>query len=396
MKFLIFMIALALLLCGAEAKYSPAISLATNANITMAGGYLAGAKFDPSDSVASAVVYKKSNTVRADFTNGTNIYTGTAGTNDAAAINYALNKTPAGATVVIRRGSYTIENTLLIDNQTGKDLIGESRTGTRLNAKTALNKEMIYVATSTGVKIADLKLSGNSAGQSDTTHTDGVRIGSFCSNTMVINCEIVDMKYNGIHMKPDRTSNNTYMGLFLYNSIASCTGSGILVEYTATAGADDGLIQGNDIGLNYNGVKLDHANAWSVIGNKLWGSNANGQGLYLVTVTSAEISGNRIDYNFGNGVALTSCSNIVFTGNMVYLNSYTHSSVAFGVYVADSTNNLFSGNTMSYSTGETERYGFAEGGTSNYNVYCDNLMRSHTIGAYYSLGAQNTLSNNIG
>lgn len=110
MKIILLLIAVMLLMTGAEARYSPGLEIAEGGNITLDGGYLVDAKMGESLSFVSVGPYGWCDYV-------------TDGTSDQVQINYAINNS-TGAVMVC--GTNYIDGPIYIDAISNIRLFGES------------------------------------------------------------------------------------------------------------------------------------------------------------------------------------------------------------------------------------------------------------------------------
>jgi len=127
MRFSILLVALALLLVGAEAKYSPGLDIASGEGIKFSGtapGTITGVLYSDSNTlmydgnpvdnigIDTVTIRQNENNIIAKSLDGYIISTGTAGTDDLEVLNdsrdYCHTNYPNGATIAILNGSYTI------------------------------------------------------------------------------------------------------------------------------------------------------------------------------------------------------------------------------------------------------------------------------------------------
>ncbi len=306
--------------------------------------------------------------------------TGAAADGDQVQINSALTAAdPAGSgrktgKVVLLAGTYTLDASISVPNNTALTGVGNA---TLITIPNALNINFSAIVntdttTGTGVAIRDLRLDGNKANQSGAIGMAGIDFnnmgggsGSSARQGAVIERVKADKWYWG-----NTTNCQAGIGICLRNS-----SNNKLTSNTATANSSYGIsfssgsynsvtassVQGNFTGMlitssTYNtftantvegnsaaGISLDvNSNNNSVVGNTV---QANSAGLSLFTASSNTVTGNTVQTNSTSGISLdTNANNNTVSGNNVHNNGGATGND--GIYISSSDSNSITGNTV--------------------------------------------------
>lgn len=309
---------------------------------------------------------------------------GDSGTDDAAAIQDAIDALPAiGGVVVVPPGIYLIETPLIL-NSDRIIIRGAGWNASRFMLKDGVDDSMFKIGdAATFVPswiITGLFLGGNSTNNA-TGHgilVNGTEWG------LVTRCHIHDFKQCGIKVTSDGTPNEIYLELSS-NRIDTNLGNGI------------------DIGANCYGVRvLDNiiggngkspAGGWGVLaqsgdnhqirGNQ-FDENENGVG--LAGIADSIIAGNNFQQTDRTSIVTnSSCRTLVITGNTI-LNSSVETADTYSAIILDGTTySAVTGNTI-YGAAVRALHGIVEGGAADYNTIVGNTIR-HTQNGVTVVGA---------
>jgi parallel beta-helix repeat protein len=291
-----------------------------------------------------------------------------SGTADQNTINAALTAA-AGGKVYLTEGTYTINGSISVPNNTTLAGAGAGTVVTIPNNLNTSTNAIVISDTATGanVTIQDFRLEGNSANQ-----TSGYYPGIYIEGTGT--SKLTGIKITGMFI------NDWQDGIFMYADA-------------------DSIISNNYFKDNYyNGIYISAYNTSSpdtsyvVITNNIIESGAD-TGIQVEGVLQATISNNNIS-NLPDGILLYS-SNTTVTGNTM-----TNVSIA-GIYIR-SANNTITGNIVTESGGSTDNNGITLASSGNSNLISGNKITdtAHTVTNYainiaHANADDNYLSNNI-
>ena len=117
-------------------------------------------------------------------------------------------------------------------------------------------------------------------------------------------------------------------------------------------------------------------------GNKGSYTNSNNSGIYLISSSSNNITGNTCNNNDNSGIYLSSSSNNNITGNTCSNNDY-------GIYLYSSSNNNITGNTCNNNSN-----GIYLISSSSNNTVTGNTCNNNSCGIYLSNSSNNTVTGN--
>jgi parallel beta-helix repeat protein len=300
------------------------------------------------------------------------------GTGDQATINSALTAATTttgsnlgGRKVYLFAGTYTVNGTISVPNNTTLSGAGY---GTLIIMANSVNTSTDIIAnsdtaTGTGVVIQDLRVDGNSAGQSTGLHT-GVQfqgIGGGSGSTARQGGKIVNVWANncgfaGIYL--NNAPNNTLTNNAVFNSQF-----GILISSNSNYNTiTNNLAQGN---TSY-GIDVITNSAYNTItGNTAQGNTIDG--IAINGGTNNAITGNTVAGNSSHGIALYSTSNSnTVSGNKIYDNG--GASQNSGIYINSADSNTVTGNNITDSSATGNNYAI------NINAGSSNYLASNTLG----------------
>jgi parallel beta-helix repeat protein len=292
------------------------------------------------------------------------------GTADQAEINQAINDLPTnGGKVLLLEGTYNISAsiTILKNNVT---LEGQGA-GTKLFLVNGANCNVIQVGNGStaleGIRIANLRIDGNKANQTGTSHGIYFNAGPTCliTKSVVENCIIEGCYDNGILLFYSK--NNTITGNQI-NSNGSC---GIYL-----AALSNNTIIGNQINSNGGcGIYLYYTGNNTVTGNQI---NSNSSyGIYLYYTGNNTITENQVNANDSYGIYLYYSNNNTITENQVNANT------SHGIYLASSDYNLIIGNRCQGNLG----YGInISDAASDNNLVVKNYLTENIVGSLNDAG----------
>ena len=322
----------------------------------------------------------------------------TAGNADAA-INAAIAALPAGGgTIYLMEGTYTIDSTLTIWNNT--TLAGSGNGSTIIKLKDASNVSIDMVSMyntfyKTNITVRDLQIDGNSANQTAGTqigiHTRRVGRASSSYDGMVglivEGVSVKNMRGHGIYLEQTANSRitNSYFtgntGVGINDSSGGAGTANVISNNTVNtntaqgiiAGGDNSTVSGNTVSSNgTSGIYISSSSA-KVLGNTILTNTGYG---VLVAADGAEVKDNTISGNTGNGILLDA------SGAQVDANEIT-SNGATGIYMDISeVDSRITNNTINSNTGNGIQ---GERANSNTTI-TGNTIKSNTAWGVYMFG----------
>ena len=318
--------------------------------------------------------------------------TGAAADGDQVQINQALTAA-TGKKVVLLAGTYTIDASISVPNNTTLSGIGQ---GTLITIPNALNTNFSAIintdqTTGTNVTLRDLKLDGNKANQSGSVGMAGIDFNNMGGGT-------------GASARQGARISNAQSNNWYYGGGTNCqVGAGICLRTS-----NNNTLTGNTAQGNYYGIYLSSSNnnaltgnaaqgnSYGILlssssGNTLTGDTAQGNtyGIYLSSSSGNTLTGDTAQGNSNVGIYLFSSSNSnTLTGNAAQGNNY-------GIYLSSSSSNALSGNTAQGNTS----YGIYLGSSSNNNSVGSNKVHDNgntinNYGIYLTTSDSNTITGN--
>jgi hypothetical protein len=173
----------------------------------------------------------------------------------------------AGQTKIhLPAGTYTVSNTIQVNNIVGVEIYGDGSTATILTLNPNANNPVIRLNGCNGFHIHDLLVNGNRQNQAvANTSTMGVSAIK-CSDGIIENCLIHDCHTSGVELA--QPFNNTVQN----NSVLNCDANGITVN-TTTAGSDNQVLNNLVDGASDVGITNLGANNALVQGNTVQNIN---------------------------------------------------------------------------------------------------------------------------
>jgi parallel beta-helix repeat protein len=346
--------------------------------------------------------------------------TGAANDGDQVQINQALTA-GAGKKVVLLAGTYTIDASISIPNNTTLSGIGQ---GTLITIPNALNTNFSAIVntdttTGTNVTLRDLKLDGNNANQSMGVGTgmagvdfnnmgggtgssarQGARISGVQANNWDglagSNCQVgvgICLRSSSNNVLAGNTAQaNAYYSFALIssssnNTLTSNTAQGSLTDGFFVSSSNNNTLTGNTAqGNNGIGINISSSN-----NNTLTGNTAQGNTSYGILATSSSnntISGNTSQGNTSYGIYITTSS----SSNTVSSNTI-QGNTSYGIYVSSSsTNNTLTGNSVKGNSAGIVIVSNAN--TVSGNTLADNGGSTANNGIYIGTSANNTIIGN--
>lgn len=336
------------------------------------------------------------------------------GTADESEINTAL----ALGNVILVEGTYNIAATIAVPDNTWLRGSGD---GTILAVTTGIG--VITDGGTTGIRISDLKITGNGAASQRGIYMTSVGSGTgptavtgcvieniyitgtdlagveleLCANSIVNNIRTTDIDFDGIVI--DRSSvvavsngvhNGNFAGIFITGSTSTHINIiNNIVEGSLDIGiqienATDCIISGNVV-RSSESFCLDIQNSarMTVDGNTLDGSNS--QVVFNTSsVPNSVFSDNLITNGQLEGLIISSCENSTVSGNTIYNNGLATNNTYDAVSIF-SDDVSFVGNTIKRGTGNQHRYGLRITLGSDRNLIADNKL--------YQSGATGDINN---
>jgi parallel beta-helix repeat protein len=352
--------------------------------------------------------------------------TGAALDGDQVQINSALTAA-SGKKVVLLAGTYTVDATISVPNNTILTGVGN---GTLITIPNSFNAAIDTItntdtSTGTGVTIRDLKIDGNKANQASgvmrgisltgmgagsggSARLGGSIIGVTLDNqygnpgvllTNSHNSVVTDTKVRfgvstGIYL--DSSNNNRITN----NLSQGNAGAGIVLDAssnnTVSGNISDGSTGGNGISVLASSIKNavsgntitgNSNNGISVAGNDNTFSGNNiynntGTGIFFSSVTGGSIVSNVITASGSRGINLTSSSNVVVSSNNV------SGSTSSGIYLSGSTTVTVNANRVHDNSGAANNNGIYLTTTDGVSIY-DNMITDTACGAGNTCSAIN-------
>ena len=392
-----------------------------------------------------------------------------------SAVNDACNGVLRGKVVIGVQGTVSISSQVRIPSFCDIGGMGSGKTTLKTAAGSAAGFYPLASTSTSYVLLHDVTIDGNKANQSNTGQ-GGIKFTSV-SNSVISHVEVMnsmglgasgiqwpsgsdnliescDTHDNGssgtnnsdgiavggtrIRVTGNRSRNNTDSGVGLQgnstadiqivaNKLSGNTLTGIASGANGSPQGDNSrvLISGNKITSNGANIFLQRMNSVVVRGNLLDTTTGTGNkdGLALISVQSASITGNQISHSLGNGILIidtsagdstkniTISSNVItannasgallsivnrgavlrdvtFSGNTIKANSLSPTNTTDGITVTGSAiaKLVIQGNTLADDQGSpTQRYGLAFGGSPTQVRIGGNLVYGNATGSYSSM-----------
>ena len=307
--------------------------------------------------------------------------TGAANDGDQVQINLALTA-GSGKKVVLLAGTYTVDASISIPNNTTLTGVGN---GTVLTIPNAFSTDLSIIVnsdqtTGAGVAVKNLKISGNKANQSGLIthigiHMSGIgaswgtnRPGANIENVNVFQTYqgsgsswgggvVIDNAENSV-IKNSTSSDNSYYGFEdsssygnIYSELSASTNgqAGIYLESSISSSVTSGYFNSNS-----QGILLNNATNLNISNNIVEDSTGTG-GIRLEYTNTSIISNNHV-YDSGsattnNGLYFLGSDKNQISSNKITDTSCTTNCYAINISDAGSDNNYLSGNTFSTASG---------------------------------------------
>jgi parallel beta-helix repeat protein len=294
---------------------------------------------------------------------------------DQEEINQAINDLPtSGGRVLLLEGTYNISSpiTILKNNVT---LEGQGA-GTKLFLVNGANCNVINVGNGAtaleGIRIANLRIDGNKANQTDILK--GIYFlgasGYLITKSIIEGCLIENCYLYGIYWM--YSDNNVITG----NQVRGNAGGGIIAWFS-----NNNTITGNRISEGYLGISFANSNNNVITGNRIISNGSNG--IELNYANNNTVTGNQINGNLNCGIGFDHANNNTITGNQINGNFD-------GIYISASTNNTITGNQIN---GNNQRGIYFSGGVNN-NTITGNQVNSNRNGIFIVSSSNNTIIGN--
>lgn len=291
------------------------------------------------------------------------------GTSDQIEINSALTAA-AGGRVYLAEGTYTIDGSISVPNNT---TLAGAGSGTTIKLKNSINADINALVatdttTGTGVTLMNFRIDGNKSNNSSGTQNGiylinmgGGNGASARQGAKISELWISNLRSYGILLENSNNSvlienhiNNNNMGLYLKND-AYLTLTSNMIQYNSRGIYASPLyystISANTLeSSTAYGMLIDGSSSGNtIIGNTI--STATTAGLALSTATDNTISGNHFRNSGGSTTNEAITLNATSTGNNLTGNGITDSSATtnnYAIHVIDSasTGNYISDNSL--------------------------------------------------
>lgn len=299
-----------------------------------------------SESSSTSTVVAASNSTQAEKDAARYVATGNA---DQAIINQALT-TAAGGTVYLMPGTYTVNGSILVPNNT---TLAGSGASTIITIPDSLNTTMSAVTNATtggsgtGVTIKNLDLEGNSNHQIPIYGMDGIDLNGSGASTLagstVTNVTSNNWTGNGIYIIGSSANNTVYNSHFTGNKgygVRLNTDTGNTVSGNTVSGNTSGIGLTNSMNNVVKDNTLSQNASYSII---LSGSSTNVISNNTISDSGSTTSNNAVYLN-------SSSSSNTITDNTITDSSATTTNYAITISDAGSTSNTLTGNTIGAGT----------------------------------------------
>jgi parallel beta-helix repeat protein len=336
----------------------------------------------------------------------------TSGTSDQVEINQALTAA-AGGYVYLHEGTYTVDDSIEIPNNTTLSGAGNSTViRIRSSHDTHLDVVTAIGTNRTGQSVMNLKIDGNKDNQTSGIQRGvsfsgvGTDSGGTTKGVNVRNVTAVDFRHNGIYINNSKNGNvvnnvvsNSNSAGFHLNDIEDTTVTGNIAKGTGQHGvhlhnSDNNILSENvSVSNTINGIYLQASDHNIVSGNT---TRDNERGFRLHSSSNNTVSANTATGNNTYGIALNSVSD----NNSIVSNRIHDSggnSTNNGIYIS-TDNNLIIGNNITDTSCTTNCYAINifSGASNNYlsgNYYFGDGTNPATIN---DSGTDTVYSNQIG
>lgn len=298
--------------------------------------------------------------------------TGAALDGDQVQINSALTAA-TGKKVVLLAGTYTVDATISVPNNTILTGVGN---GTLITIPNSFNAAIDTItntdtSTGTGVTIRDLKIDGNKANQ-----TSGVMrgisltgMGAGSGGSARLGGSIIGVTLDNQYGNPGVLLTNSHNSVVTDTKVRFGASTGIYLVSSNNNRITNNLSQGNA----GTGIVLDASSNNTVSGNVSDGSTGGNGISVLASSTKNTVSGNTITGNSNNGISVAGNDN-TFTGNNIYNNTGT------GIFFSSVTGGSIVSNVITASGSR----GINLTSSSNVVVSSNNVSGSVSSGIYLS------------
>lgn len=326
--------------------------------------------------------------------------TGDGSTDDATAIQNAIDAAPSGSTVYFPPGTYVVGTTIELKPHVAYE--GDHRRTSVLKHKASANLSAIACSevwlSASGSPTSDTPLSVRHLGfDGNRTNTAGTGHGLVLMNyySTVDDVEIYDTDGDGLRWTTQTLAGNTVTNTMVENhlfrvQVTNAGGRGIHVKDPAFNKLTDGWIVDCAVNMSSQGddaIFVDSAAGWRITGNHTYGTTHNGINVNRSAWT--RVSDNYVE-TFGSSEAETQ-----YAGIAMGENRYTWTATAGWSVVANNTVKLDADNSgtdnigisvyaASGGTGEVIITGNALTGVSGstYGIYVSNQSGSATVRAH--------------
>ena len=299
---------------------------------------------------------------------------------DQVQINDAITA-GSGKKVVLLAGTYTIDATILLPNNTTLTGVGDSSLIQFADLDATDNMiENSDVVTGTAIVIRDLKLNGrqdlNTAGTQYGISLNNMGDGSGATAVMgaeVSGITITNVRTTALYV--NSSNNNTFSG----NNIYDIGGVGAAISLVASS---NNAVTGNQLHDAGKGVYLSGASTNNTVtGNVAKGNSDSGFLAIGSTAVNNTFTGNVSDSNVANGFYIET------SGNTVSGNTATNNDT--GITMFSGSRNVITGNNVDTSVNNGIVLLYAAE-----NIVSDNRIRSSGTEGIYISGSGGSVANN--
>ena len=253
--------------------------------------------------------------------------TGDGVTDDAAAIQSAIDAAVAGDVIYFPRGTYMIKSEVWIDTDTTLTIVGAGKYSTTIKFDTSYTSSSfdgLYIHDSDGIEIYNMGFSAIDYYPTDDTLTSNLDVDSLNTGIRIVNSSNIDIHdsyfngftYSSIHLTADGDDNNCNditiqnnifdKGAWQFKVIAIYAADGVDLEYDNTDLYNVKVLNNkiNKFGTQkilYPGTSDKHS----------------GAAIHLDNLRNSSIVGNQIDSCSGIGIRLEQSERCAVTHNIV-------------------------------------------------------------------------------
>ena len=217
--------------------------------------------------------------------------------------------------------------------------------------------------------------------------------------------QLLDASCVGVRIIGNTCYSNAHWGIFsngYHTTINSnFTYSNLQQGIVLNSPATDSIISGNRVLNNTGeGIRVEGLTDLVIGNNILYDENTPPtqlSGIGVVNCSRVTIVGNYAHRHKRVGIRISNTSSyITITGNTCLNNGQNTDGEPYGIYLADTTYSVVSGNTAGNSGAATQTHGIIEAGVTDYNSIVGNNVQGNATVGIAIVGANTVVRSNIG